>query len=252
MKLSLSIITKNEEKVIRRCIESVPCANEVVVVDSGSTDRTVEICRELGARVVVTEDYPGNGPQKNRALDLATGDWVLSLDADEWLTPELEKEIRTLIHTSPDSVAGYRMRRLSSFCGRFMGHSGWYPDWIVRLVRRGKGRFNDELVHDRLMVDRELRDLEGILLHEAFTDLEELLAKVNRYSSEGAKMLVRQGRSSSLSRAVLHGLWAFFRAYVVRAGFLDGREGFMVAVSSAEVTYYKYAKRMLAAQRDGR
>ena len=245
MKLSLTVITKNEEAVIRRCIESVD-AEEVIVVDSGSSDRTVEICRELGARVVVTEDYPGNGPQKNRALDLATGDWVLSLDADEWITPELREEIRALMQTSPDGVGGYRIRRLSSFCGKFMRHSGWWPDWIVRLCRRGQGRFNDELVHDRMAVQGEMRDAQGWILHEAYTELEEMIAKMNRYSSEGARMLARKGHRSSVTGALLHGVWAFFRTYLLQGGFLDGREGLMVAVSTAEVTYYKYAKHALS------
>ncbi len=249
MKLSLTVITKNEEESIRRCIESVPFAAEVIVVDSGSTDRTVEICRALGARVVVTDDYPGNGPQKNRALDLATGDWILSLDADEWLTPELQREIPRLIETAPPRVAGYRIRRRSSFCGRFMRHSGWWPDWVVRLARRGKGRFNDELVHDRMVVDGQVGDASGVLMHEAFTELEEVLSKMNRYSSAGAQMLGKRGQDGSVVRAVAHGLWTFLRTYIFQAGFLDGREGFLLAVSNAEGTYYKYVKRMLMAKR---
>ena len=249
MKLSLTIITKNEEACIRRCIESVPFADEVIVVDSGSTDRTVEICRALGARVVVTDDYPGNGPQKNRALDLATGDWVLSLDADEWLTPELQQEIPGLIGTAPAAVAGYRIRRRSSFCGRFMRHSGWWPDWVVRFARRGKGRFNDELVHDRMIVDGKVGDAQGVLMHEAFVELEEVLSKMNRYSSAGAQMLAARGRRGSIPRAAAHGLWTFLRTYLFRAGFLDGREGFLLAVSNAEGTYYKYVKLMLLAER---
>jgi glycosyltransferase involved in cell wall biosynthesis len=250
MKLSLTIITKNEEACIRRCIESVPFADEVIVVDSGSTDRTVEICRVLGARVVVTDDYPGNGPQKNRALDLATGDWILSLDADEWLTPELQEEIPRLIETAPAALAGYRIRRRSSFCGRFMHHSGWWPDWIVRLARRGKGRFNAELVHDRMLVDGKVGDARGVLMHEAFVELEEVLSKMNRYSSAGAQMLAERGQRGSILRAVGHALWTFLRTYLFRAGFLDGREGFLLAVSNAEGTYYKYVKLLTLAERD--
>jgi glycosyltransferase involved in cell wall biosynthesis len=249
MKLSLTVITKNEEASIRRCIESVPFADEVIVVDSGSTDRTVEICRALGARVVVTADYPGNGPQKNRALDLATGDWILSLDADEWLTPELQEEVPRLIETAPPAIGGYRIRRHSSFCGRFMRHSGWWPDWVVRLTRRGKGRFNDELVHDRMVIDGGVGDARGVLMHEAFTGLEEVLGKMNRYSTAGAEMLGRRGERGSIVRAVAHGLWAFLRTYILQAGFLDGREGFLLAVSTAEGTYYKYVKRMLMTRR---
>jgi glycosyltransferase involved in cell wall biosynthesis len=251
MKLSLTVITKNEEAAIRRCIESVPFADEIVVVDSGSTDRTVEICKSLGARVVVTDDYPGNGPQKNRALDLATGDWILSLDADEWLTPELQDEIRELIGTAPQEVGGYRIKRLSSFCGVYVHHSGWWPDWVIRLCRRGRGRFNDELVHDRMTIEGKLESTRGHMLHEAYTGLEELMAKLNRYSTEGARMLAIRGRRGSLWRAIVHGLWAFVRTYVMRAGFLDGKAGLMIAVYNAETTYYKYLKLMLLQQRRG-
>jgi glycosyltransferase involved in cell wall biosynthesis len=250
MKLSLTIITKNEEACIRRCIESVPFADEVIVVDSGSTDRTVEICRALGARVVVTDDYPGYGPQKNRALDLARGDWILSLDADEWLTPELQEEIPRLIAAPADAPAGYRIRRLSSFCGRAMRHSGWWPDWVVRLVRRGKGRFSDELVHERLVVDGPVGEAQGVLMHDAFATLEDVLAKMDEYSSAGARSLAARGRSASVARAVAHGLWTFLRTYVFRAGFLDGREGFLLAVANAEGTYYKYVKLRLLAERE--
>jgi glycosyltransferase involved in cell wall biosynthesis len=251
MTLSLTIITKNEEACIRRCIESVPFADEVIVVDSGSTDRTVEICRALGARVVVTDDYPGYGPQKNRALDLAGGDWILSLDADEWLTPELQAELPRLMTAAPGAAA-YRMRRRSNFCGRYMRHSGWWPDWVCRLVRRGQGRFSDELVHERLVVDGPVGEAQGVLMHEAFTTLEDVLGKMDEYSSAGARSLAARGRSSSVVRAVAHGLWTFLRTYVFRAGFLDGREGFLLAVANAEGTYYKYLKLMLLAERERR
>jgi glycosyltransferase involved in cell wall biosynthesis len=250
MKLSVTIITKNEEACIRRCIESVPFAQEVIVVDSGSTDGTVAISRALGARVVVTGDYPGYGPQKNRALDLATGDWILSLDADEWLTPELQEEIPRLIADASSAAAGYRMRRLSSFCGRPMRHSGWWPDWVVRLVRRGRGRFSDEIVHERLVVDGRVGDARGVLMHEGVTDLEDALEKMNRYSSAGARALAGRGARGSVARAVAHGLWTFLRTYLFRAGFLDGREGFLLAIANAEGTYYKYVKLMRIAERE--
>lgn len=126
MKISAAIITKNEEDSVRRCIESVQWVDEVVVLDSGSVDRTVEICRELGAKVTVTGDWPGFGAQKNRALALVTGEWVLSLDADEWVTPELREEICAAV-SNPGGASAFRVPRLSSFCGRYMRHSGWWP-----------------------------------------------------------------------------------------------------------------------------
>jgi glycosyltransferase involved in cell wall biosynthesis len=248
--LSVIVITKDEERVIGRCLGSVRWVDEIIVVDSGSTDRTLDICRELGARVSVTPDWPGFGPQKNRALALAKGDWVLSLDADEWLSDELADEMRAAVRGAAD-VAAYELPRLSSFCGRYMRHSGWWPDRVARLFRRGRARFSDDLVHERLIVDGTLGRLRGELLHETFPDLEKLLDKLNRYSSAGAAAHVGKGKRASLSRAVRHALWAFVRTYFLRAGFLDGREGFMLAVCNAEGVYYRYAKAWLL-QRGGR
>ena len=156
MGLSVILIAKDEEACIARALRSVDWADEIVVVDSGSTDRTVDIAREHGAKVTVTADWPGFGPQKNRALDLATGDWVLSLDADEWLTAESAEEIRRVVAAAEASAAAYRMPRRSSFCGRFMRHSGWWPDYVVRLFRRGRARFSDDSVHERVIVDGPL------------------------------------------------------------------------------------------------
>ena len=241
--LSVILITKNEAANIRACLESVAWADEIIVVDSGSTDDTVSISKELGAQVHV-HDWPGFGVQKNRALGYATKDWVLSLDADERVTPELRVEIETVLRGEPASDA-YLVPRLSNYCGRFMRHSGWYPDLLPRLFRRGKARFSDDLVHERLIVEGATGQLEGLLLHYAFDDLEEVLHKVNQYSSAGAAMMQRRGRQASLTGAVLRGLWSFVRTYVLRGGFLDGREGFMLAVSNAEGTYYRYLKLML-------
>jgi glycosyltransferase involved in cell wall biosynthesis len=249
--LSVIVITRNEEAVIRRCLESVAWADEIVVVDSGSSDRTGEICRALGAKVTERSDWPGFGPQKNRALDLATGDWVLSIDADEWLTPELAAEIRAAV-AAPGGHAAFSLPRLSSYCGREIRHSGWWPDDVVRLFRRGAARFSDDLVHERLRVEGAVGRLREPLRHEAFRSLEQVLDKVNAYSSAGAENLRRQGRRGSLAAAILHGLAAFLRTYVVRRGFLDGREGFMLAVSNAEGAYYRYLKLALLDERERR
>ena len=244
MTLSVIVIAKDEEASIARTLESVAFADEVVVVDSGSTDRTVAIARELGAKVTMTADWPGFGPQKNRALDLATGDWVLSLDADEWLTAELAEEIRRVVGANAAEVAAYRMPRRSSFCGRFLRHSGWWPDYVLRLFRRGRARFSDDVVHERVIADGKIGTLSLPIMHETFVDLEDLVDKMNRYSTHGAQQLQREGKSSSLVEAIARALWAFFRTYVLRAGFLDGREGFMLAWATAEGTYYRYAKLM--------
>jgi glycosyltransferase involved in cell wall biosynthesis len=244
MRVSVTVITKNEEMAITRCLQSVLWADEIVVLDSGSTDRTVEIAREMGAKVTVKQDWPGFGPQKNRALELATGDWILSLDADEWLTPELAEEIRSTITGKPDFDA-YRLPRSSSFCGRFMRHSGWWPDYVVRVFRHGAARFSDDIVHERTLVDGAVGTLRNPLMHETYVDLDDMQEKFNRYSSLGAQTLHVRGARGSLGKAILHGLAAFVRTYLLRRGFLDGREGFMLAVANAEVAYYKYVKLLL-------
>jgi len=244
MSLSVIIITKNEAADIRACLESVAWADEVIVVDAASTDGTAAICRGLGAQVDVTSDWPGFGPQKNRALDHATREWVLSLDADERVTPELRTEIEAVVRDG-GAFAAYDIPRSSSYCGRFMRHSGWYPDYVTRLFRRSRARFSDDLVHERLVVDGEIGKLGGELSHYAFDDLEEVLRKVDQYSTAGAQRLHAQGRDVTLAGAVLRGAWSFLRTYFLRLGFLDGREGFMLAVSNAEGTYYRYAKLLL-------
>jgi glycosyltransferase involved in cell wall biosynthesis len=242
--LSVIVITKNAEAVIGRCLQSVQWADEIVVVDSGSTDRTGAICRETGAKVHDVRDWPGYGPQKNRALDRATGAWVFALDADEWMTPELRMEIEHALR-DPGDKAAFSIPRRSSFCGRLMQHSGWWPDHVVRLFRRGSARFSEDRVHERLIVNGATGRLTQPIMHEAIADLEQMLGKMNLYSSAGALMLHQNGRRASLFTAFLHGGWTFFRTYVLRRGFLDGREGLMLAISNAEGSYYKYLKLML-------
>jgi glycosyltransferase involved in cell wall biosynthesis len=238
--LSIIIITKNESANIRACLETVAWADEIIVVDSGSTDGTLEIAREFTPQVHVHADWPGFGAQKNRALAYAGKDWVLSLDADERVTPELRAEIEAVLQ-NPRSD-GYEIPRLSNFCGRFMRHSGWYPDYVLRLFRRGKGKFSDALVHESVQMQGGTARLKQPLLHYTYRDFEDVLAKLNSYSSAASVMLQRRGKRGGLAQAVLHGLWAFIRTYLLRAGFLDGREGFMLAVMNAENSYYRYIK----------
>jgi glycosyltransferase involved in cell wall biosynthesis len=239
--LSAIVITRDEEANIAECLASVSFAREVVVVDSGSRDRTVELARATGARVVERPDWPGFGPQKNRALALATQPWVLAIDADERVTPKLRDEIVAAVQRA-DGADAYSMPRLSSYCGQFIAHSGWYPDRVVRLFRRGTARFSDDAVHERLLTGGTPGRLRGDLLHSTYPDLETMLEKMNRYSTASATMLHAAGKRSSLGGAVARGLWAFFRTYVLRAGWLDGRMGFVLAVSVAEGTFYKYLK----------
>jgi glycosyltransferase involved in cell wall biosynthesis len=244
MSISVVIITRNEQASIERCLRSVDWADEVIVVDSGSSDRTVAISQQLGARVSETADWPGFGPQKNRALAQATGDWVLSLDADEWVTPDLRDEILRVI-SHPDGTVAFRVPRLSSFCGRFIRHAGWWPDYVTRLFRRGAAKFSDDVVHERVIAEGKTGTLGKPIMHETYVDLDELLQKMNNYSSLAAQEMRQGGKTASLAGAVLRGGWAFIRSYFLRGGFLDGREGFMLAVATAEGTYYRYAKLML-------
>ena len=241
--IAVIIISKNEAANIRACLESVAWADEIIVVDSGSEDDTVAICREFTPHVY-SHDWPGFGAQKNRALSYASKDWVLSLDADERVSPELRREIEAAINNS-NAVAAFDIPRLSNYCGRFMRHSGWHPDYVLRLFRRGSAKFSDDLVHERLLVMGATAKLHSTLLHYAFDNLEEVLYKVNQYSTAGAQMMQQRGRQATLTGAVLRGLWSFIRTYILRAGFLDGRAGFMLAVSNAEGTYYRYLKLML-------
>jgi glycosyltransferase involved in cell wall biosynthesis len=247
-RLSVVLITKNEIANIRECLASVRFADEIVVVDSGSTDGTVDACRQAGVSVFET-DWPGFGPQKNRALERARGEWVLSIDADERVMPELRAEIERAI-ADPASPDVFEIPRLSSYCGREMRHGGWWPDHVARLFRRGRARFSDDVVHERLVFEGQAGRLHAPLRHLSFRNLEQVLDKVNLYSSAGAQMLRARGRQGGLATAVVRGLWAFFRTYVLKAGFLDGREGFLLAVSNAEGVYYKYLKLMYL--RDGK
>lgn len=247
MKLSVIIITKNEADNILACLNSVKFANQWIIVDSGSTDGTVEIARAAGATVIETTDWPGFGPQKNRALDAAQGDWILSLDADERIPDALRDEILSVLQ-SP-SHAAYALPRLSSFCGHFIRHAGWYPDYIVRLFRRGAGRFSDDLVHESIVLkDGGAGRLKTPIIHYSYADDDAYLRKLGQYSSLGAQQAFAAGKRSTLGKAILHAFSAFLRSYVFKRGMLDGRAGLMVAISTAESTYHKYFKLMLLSE----
>jgi glycosyltransferase involved in cell wall biosynthesis len=248
-RLSVIIITKNEAGNIGDCLRSVAFASELIVLDSGSTDDTVALAKAAGAQVHTTPDWPGFGPQKNRALNLATGDWVLSLDADERITPALKQQIENAI--SRDSGPVVAIPRLSSFLGQYIRHSGWQPDYVPRLFKRGSATFSNDRVHERLVFSGVAIKLTEPMLHYSFRTVEEVLGKLNSYSTARAADLSVQGKRGGLRKALLHGLWTFIRTYLLRAGFLDGRRGFILAVSNAEGTYYRYLK-MSADLNDGR
>ena len=224
--LSVIVITKNESVHIQRCLESVVWADEIIVLDSGSDDNTVTICRQFTDKVYET-DWPGFGIQKQRALNKATGDWVLSIDADEVVTESLRVEIEQAIQKN--SFQAYEIPRLSTYCGRQMRHSGWWPDYVLRLFQRNSGRFSEAIVHERVLVDGRVGRLVTPFLHDTAVDLEEILVKVNSYSTLGSKMLYAEGARSSIIKAVLKGFWTFNRTYWLKAGFLDGAQGINVS-----------------------
>jgi glycosyltransferase involved in cell wall biosynthesis len=240
--LSVILITRNEEANLADCLASLEgIAQQVVVVDTNSSDRTLEIAKNHGAVIAQPADWPGFGPQKNRALALANGDWILSLDADERLTPSLRSEILTAIH-HPANVDCFAIPRLSWYCGRFIRHSGWSPDYVDRLFKRGTAHFSDDLVHERLIPNGQVAKLENPMLHYSFMDFSQVLQKIDHYSTASAEQAFAKGRRSSPLKAILHGLWAFIRTYFIRAGFLDGYEGLALAISNAEGSYYRYMK----------
>ena len=247
MKLSVIIITKNEAGNIRACIESVGFANQLIIVDSGSTDGTVALARSLGAQVIETADWPGFGPQKNRALAAADGDWVLSIDADERIPEALRDEILAAI--DQPQHAAYALPRLSSFCGQFIRHSGWYPDYIVRLWQRGSAVFSDNLVHEQVLVQRgSTGKLRTPIIHFSYRNDSDFLRKLEQYSELGARQAFDSGKRGTLRKALLHSLAALLRSFIFKRGFLDGRVGLIVALCAAQTTYHKYFKLMLLSE----
>ena len=237
--LSVIIITKNEAAHIGRCLSSVSWANEIIVFDSGSTDDTVAICQSYGADVYIT-DWPGFGPQKQRALNKASHEWVLSLDADEYIDDKLRLAIEAAIRC--ESADGYQIPRLSSYCGKNIRHGGWWPDHVLRLFKRSKGHFTTDVVHETIQVSGKIARLAVPIFHEAFVDPDEVLTKINHYSSLGANKLYQKGKTANLGTAIFKGLWTFFRCFFLQLAILDGAEGLMLAISNAEGTYYKYLK----------
>ncbi|MGL6070464.1 glycosyltransferase family 2 protein [Craterilacuibacter sp.] len=247
--IGVAIITKNAEAHLHQCLAAVrPWVQDIVVVDSGSTDATLAIARLAGAKIIETADWPGFGMQKNRALALLETDWILSLDADEVVSPELAEAIRTAVVLASENV--FSLSRLSSFCGRWMQHSGWRPDHVQRLFRRGEARFSDDLVHERLLFSGASPVLAGELLHYSFDNLDQVVDKMNRYSAAGAQQRYQRGkRSGGMASVIAKTLWSFIRTYVLRRGFLDGREGFILAVANAEGTFYRQLKLMYLAEK---
>ena len=239
LSLSVIIITLNEAGNLPACLDSVAFADEVIVVDAGSTDGTPDLARALGATVHVTSDWPGFGPQKNRALALASQEWVLALDADERVTPELAQQIRAAM--AGDAALAYEIPRLTQFCGRWIYHCGWTPDLVLRLFGRESARFSDDLVHERVVLLHGCKaQLEGRLLHYSYPTPSHYWRKLESYSQAWASQRHRAGQRTTMSRAALAGVVAFIRSYVFRLGILDGAMGFAVCTMQAQAAFGKY------------
>jgi glycosyltransferase involved in cell wall biosynthesis len=237
--LTVIIVAKNEGQNIGGCVRSVSFANEILVLDSGSSDDTAAQALSAGATVHIT-DWPGYGPQQQRGIDMAKSDWVLSLDADELVTDALRQEILSAI--SQTKFDGYKLPRHSSFCGVFIEHSGWRPDYTLRLVRRQLAGFTDHFLHAHMTVNGEPGHLQSAIIHYSYRDLDDVLEKLNRYSRGASLDLQARGGSSTLTKALMKGFWSFLRTYFLKQGFRDGRMGLALAIYNSHTTYYKYLR----------
>lgn len=240
MALSVAIITKNEEFRLPDCLASVAFADDVVVVDSESTDRTQEIAKEAGARLFV-EPWRGFGPQKQFAIEQCRNRWVLILDADERVPPETAQEIMDLLANGPDCTA-YRVLRKNFFIDRLIKYGSWQNDKVVRLFDKTLCYMPPQMVHESLVVDGTVGELKGFFTHYARTDLHQAIEKINRYSTIGSQEMFDKGRRTSIFDATTRSMWSFFYNYLFRLGFCDMSAGLIIAVSDAVETFFRYAK----------
>ena len=230
--LSVVIITKNEEKFIGDAIKSAEFADEIILLDSGSTDGTCKIAKKLGAKVE-NQTWLGFGPQKNSAVDLATNDWVFVLDADERIPSKLCSEIITTLKNP--SFDGYFVGRLNNFFGKDIKTCGLYPDYSVRLFNRNKGRFNDVLLHESVEIEGKVAKLNNHMIHLAYSNVDEFIEKQRYYSKLSNK-------KKNIVKAVAYPCWTFFKLYFIKLGFLDGWHGYIIAKIYAKYTFWKYSK----------
>ncbi len=253
--ISVTIITKNEVANIGDCLASVDFANERIVLDSGSVDGTAEVVQKNGAIWKQVSDWPGFGPQKNRALQLATGSWVFSIDADERVSPALREEILLAIQIAErDGInVAFEMPRMTQFCGVWIRHCGWTPDYVLRLFRRAGAVFTNDQVHERLVLtdsQTQIIRLKSHLLHYSYPSPEHYWRKLQHYSSDWARQRHQEGRKVSIFRAVIAGLTAFVRSYIFRVGFLDGAMGLAVCTMQAQAAFGKYFELYYLNQQD--
>jgi Glycosyltransferases involved in cell wall biogenesis len=241
MKITAIVITLNEEANIARALESVAWADEIIVVDSESRDRTVDIARRFTERVIVRQ-WPGYSAQKNFAAEQASHDWIFSLDADEQVSEALRREIESLKQVAEPAVAGYEMPRLTFYLGRWIRHSGWYPDWKLRLYDRRRSRWVGDYVHEGLEVDGAIARLTGDLLHFTVKDASEHHLRIDRYTRLAAEQAHAQGKRISIAPIIFSPLLTFIRSYIFKLGFLDGLQGYAIARFAAHYAFLKNLK----------
>jgi glycosyltransferase involved in cell wall biosynthesis len=240
MKITATVITLNEERNVARAIESLRCADEILIVDSGSTDRTVELAEKLGVRVLEA-GWLGYAAQKNWAAEHATHEWILSLDADEALSEALEAEIWNLKKTGP-AFDAYTMPRLARYLGRWIYHSGWYPDRKVRLYHRDQAKWVGDFVHESVQARGRVGHLNSNILHFTCESLSEHVKTMDRYTTLAAQELAARKVKVPLSRLIVDPAWTFVKSYFLQRGFLDGPEGLTIAHMAAFYTFLKYSK----------
>lgn len=238
-KISAVIIAKNEEKNLPRCLSALTWADEIVVVDTGSSDRTKEIVVQFGCRLC-TSDWLGFGLTKQFAVEKASNNWVLVVDADEEVTKTLQVAIKKILQ-NPQYVA-YRVLRCSYYLGRLIRYSGWQHDYTLRLFNRNEAAFNELSVHESVRTDKPIGKIDAILLHHTYPTLEMHLQKMELYANLGAENLFKKGKKSSILMAILRGVSKFFKMYLLKKGFLDGKEGLVLAIMSSFGVFLKYLK----------
>jgi len=239
--ISACIITFNEEKNIRDCLESIKWVEEIIVVDSFSKDRTVALCREYTDKVFQRK-WQGHVKQKNCALEYTSNEWVLCVDADERISPELREEIEGHMSINTHSFDGYFFPRHSYYLGRWINHGGWYPDYKLRLFKKSKGRWGGKDPHDKVILNGTTTHLKGNLLHFVYKDLSHQLKTVDNFSTITANVLEQEGEHFSLLKLLFRPPFRFFEMYIIKKGFMDGLPGFIIAVASAFYVFLKYAK----------
>jgi glycosyltransferase involved in cell wall biosynthesis len=241
MKISAIVITFNEEQNIAAALDSLRWADEIIVVDSESVDRTVEIARRFTDQIYI-RPWPGYSAQKNFAAEQASFEWIFSLDADERVSDELARELEQIKQGSEPSAAGFKMPRLTCYLGRWIKHSGWYPDRKLRLYNRNRGRWRGDFVHEAIEVDGKVTRLKGDLLHYTVNNSSEHHLRIDRYTTLAAEQMRARGKRASIWSIALAPLAAFIRSYVFKLGFLDGMQGFAIARFAAHYAFLKNLK----------